>query len=69
MIVSIARIELQQRFQWTLQRDIGRFVGSLEPGAAVLAATLYFWQIPHFLSLAWLHREDYMRGGYAMLSR
>ena len=45
------------------------FVGSLEPGAAVLAAALYFWQIPHFLSLAWLHREDYMRGGYAMLSR
>ena len=43
--------------------------GAVEPGAAVLAATLYFWQLPHFLSLAWLCREDYMRGKYAMLPR
>ena len=35
----------------------------------MLAATLYFWQLPHFLSLAWLCREDYMRGNYAMLPR
>lgn len=43
--------------------------GGLEPGAAVLAAGLYFWQIPHFLALAWLCRDDYARGGYAMLSK
>lgn len=43
--------------------------GAVEPGAAVLAAALYFWQLPHFLALAWMHREDYMRGGYAMLSK
>ena len=36
--------------------------------AGVLAAALYFWQLPHFLSLAWLCRADYARGGYKMLS-
>jgi protoheme IX farnesyltransferase len=29
---------------------------------------LFLWQLPHFLSLAWLYREDYRRGGFAMLS-
>lgn len=36
--------------------------------AGVLAAALYFWQLPHFLSLAWLCRADYARGGYRMMS-
>jgi protoheme IX farnesyltransferase len=25
------------------------------------------WQIPHFLALAWMYREDYAAGGYRML--
>jgi protoheme IX farnesyltransferase len=29
---------------------------------------LFLWQLPHFLALAWLHREDYRRGGFEMLS-
>jgi protoheme IX farnesyltransferase len=41
--------------------------GSLEPGAWILGALLFVWQIPHFFALAWLYREDYTRGGYAML--
>lgn len=41
--------------------------GSLRPGAWILAFLLFFWQIPHFLSLAWLYREDYRRGGFRML--
>lgn len=36
--------------------------------AGVLAAALYFWQLPHFLALAWLCRADYAAGGYRMLS-
>ncbi|GBG69123.1 hypothetical protein CBR_g3821 [Chara braunii] len=36
--------------------------------AAVLAAALYLWQIPHFMALAWLCRADYARGGYKMMS-
>jgi protoheme IX farnesyltransferase len=42
--------------------------GRLEGGAWVLGAILFIWQIPHFLSLAWLYREDYRRGGFRMLS-
>ena len=41
--------------------------GTLAFGAWVLAAILFLWQIPHFLSLAWLYREDYERGGFRML--
>jgi protoheme IX farnesyltransferase len=41
--------------------------GRLEPGAWILGALLFVWQIPHFFALAWLYREDYARGGYAML--
>ena len=43
--------------------------GQLDLGSLVLASTLYFWQMPHFMALAWLCREDYARGGYQMLSR
>lgn len=37
--------------------------GRLDWGALVPAAALYFWQLPHFLAIAWLCREDYARGG------
>jgi protoheme IX farnesyltransferase len=36
-------------------------------GAWVLAGVLFLWQIPHFLALAWMYREDYRRGGFLML--
>lgn len=36
-------------------------------GAWLLAGVLFLWQIPHFLALAWLYREDYARGGFRML--
>jgi protoheme IX farnesyltransferase len=42
--------------------------GSLSAGAWLLAALLFIWQIPHFLALAWMYREDYARGGYKMIS-
>lgn len=42
--------------------------GTLDPGAWVLFALLFFWQMPHFLSIAWLYRADYERGGFPMLS-
>jgi len=42
--------------------------GELDSGAFLLAAGLYFWQMPHFMSLAWLCRKDYAAGGYKMLS-
>lgn len=42
--------------------------GSLtQPGGWSLFALMYVWQIPHFLAIAWMHRDDYARGGYRML--
>jgi protoheme IX farnesyltransferase len=41
--------------------------GVLDAGAWVLGAILFIWQIPHFLALAWLYRDDYERGGFRML--
>lgn len=42
--------------------------GRLEPAAWTLFAVQYLWQIPHFLALAWLHREDYARAGLCVAS-
>jgi heme o synthase len=41
--------------------------GSVEPAAFLLFAILFLWQIPHFLAIAWIYREDYARGGLPML--
>jgi protoheme IX farnesyltransferase len=41
--------------------------GTIDPGAYVLFAMLFLWQIPHFLAIAWIYREDYARGGLPML--
>lgn len=39
----------------------------LDATAALLFLLLFFWQIPHFLSIAWRYREDYARSGMKML--
>jgi protoheme IX farnesyltransferase len=41
--------------------------GSVDTGAWVLFLVLFFWQLPHFLALAWMYREDYARAGFPML--
>ena len=41
--------------------------GTLGLGGWALFAILALWQMPHFLSLAWMYRKDYARAGYAML--
>jgi len=41
--------------------------GSISMGAWILFGILFFWQFPHFLSIAWIYREDYARAGIRML--
>lgn len=41
---------------------------SLEPAAWSLFFILFLWQFPHFLAIAWIHRDDYARAGLKMLS-
>ncbi len=64
----------------TLNTLVGAVPGALPPvvgyvaaanrlnaSAAVLFLLLFFWQIPHFLAIAWRYREDYARSGMKML--
>jgi heme o synthase len=60
----------------TLSVTIGAIAGALPPVIGWTAATgslgiealalfgiLFFWQFPHFFSLAWMYRDDYQKGG------
>ena len=40
----------------------------LGPGGWALVAILFFWQLPHFLAIAWMYREDYEKAGFRMIS-
>jgi protoheme IX farnesyltransferase len=42
--------------------------GTISEGGWILFLILFFWQMPHFFSLAWLYRKDYARAGYKMLT-
>jgi protoheme IX farnesyltransferase len=46
---------------WTAAR------GRVETETLILFAIMFVWQFPHFLSIAWLYREDYARGQVRML--
>lgn len=41
--------------------------GSISLGGAALFAIVFLWQIPHFMAIAWLYRDDYGRAGFPML--
>lgn len=38
-----------------------------EPLGLSLVVLMLVWQIPHFLAIAWMYRDDYERGGYPVL--
>jgi heme o synthase len=42
--------------------------GRLDSTALALFLLLYFWQMPHFFAISWVYRDDYLRGGFRMLS-
>lgn len=42
--------------------------GALSPPAFALFWTLFLWQLPHFLALAWVYRDDYRTAQLRMLS-
>ena len=46
---------------WTAAR------GQINGEGWALFAILFFWQLPHFLAIAWMYRDEYARAGYAML--
>ena len=46
---------------WTAAR------GVLSEGGWVLFWIVFLWQLPHFLAIAWMYRDDYARAGFPML--
>jgi protoheme IX farnesyltransferase len=42
--------------------------GMLGTGGWIVFAILFFWQLPHFMAISWMYRDDYARGGFAMLA-
>lgn len=64
----------------TLNTIVGAVPGALPPlmgwvaarneisiGGWALFAILFFWQLPHFLAIAWIYRDQYARAGFVML--
>jgi protoheme IX farnesyltransferase len=41
--------------------------GTVSIGGWALFAIVFLWQIPHFMAIAWLYRDDYGRAGFPML--
>jgi protoheme IX farnesyltransferase len=41
--------------------------GPLDLSAAALFLIVFLWQVPHFLAIAWIYRDDYGRAGLRML--
>jgi len=48
---------------WVAARGVYQLEGSL------LFMIMWFWQMPHFLAIAWMYRDEYADAGYVMLSR
>ena len=42
--------------------------GRYDLEGCLLFAVLWFWQMPHFLAIAWMYREDYANAGCVMIS-
>jgi len=41
--------------------------GHLSTEAWLLFGILFLWQFPHFMAIAWMYRDDYLRAGYRVL--
>ena len=79
LIVYVA-IYTPMKRQSSLATLVGAVPGALPPligwtaaegtasiGGWVLFAIVFLWQIPHFMAIAWIHRDDYARAGFPML--
>jgi protoheme IX farnesyltransferase len=42
--------------------------GDISVGGLALFAIVFLWQIPHFMAIAWMYRDDYLKAGFPILS-
>ena len=79
-LVSYAAVYTPLKRRTSFATVIGAIPGALPPvigwaaasnalsqGAWVLFGIVFLWQLPHFLAIAWMYREDYARAGFPML--
>ena len=79
-LVSYAAIYTPLKLRTSFATVIGAIPGALPPvigwaastnglsqGAWILFGILFLWQLPHFLAIAWMYRDDYARAGFPML--
>ncbi|MGI8423955.1 MAG: heme o synthase [Chloroflexota bacterium] len=79
-LISYAAIYTPLKLRTSFATVIGAIPGALPPvigwaaatsslsrGGWILFAILFLWQLPHFLAIAWMYREDYARAGFPML--
>ena len=80
-LILYAAVYTPMKRMSSLNTLVGAIPGALPPlmgwtaaqnnlglGGLILAAILFFWQLPHFLALALMYKDDYRLGGYKMLS-
>lgn len=78
LIYLLLYTPLKRRSAWCT--IVGAVAGALPPvigwaasgahvfmWAIVLFGTLFFWQIPHFLAIAWMYKAEYQGAGFVML--
>ncbi len=79
LLYLLAYTPLKQRSSWATV--VGALPGALPPLIGWVAATggigrmgvflfavLFVWQLPHFMAISWMFRDDYARGGFRTLS-
>jgi heme o synthase len=47
--------------------SVSPWLSLLEPLGISLVVLMCVWQVPHFLAIAWMYKDDYIRGGYRVL--
>jgi protoheme IX farnesyltransferase len=80
VIVGYVLVYTPLKTRTSVSTALGAIPGALPPlmgwtaaaneislGAWALFATQYLWQFPHFLSIAWMYRDQYAKAGILML--
>jgi protoheme IX farnesyltransferase len=52
---------------WSAGSEAGAWASLKEWGGLSLFVLMFVWQIPHFLAIAWMYKDDYAKGGYVVL--
>ena len=81
-LLSYAAIYTPLKLRTSFATVIGAVPGALPPvigwaaatnglaaGAWILFGIVFLWQLPHFLAIAWMYRDDYARAGFSDAAR